>query len=229
MANQSFVQGPKMDWTEDPDLHRCFREWREETELLVDTALLHIKDKTIKMKFVILWAGKEARTYLNTLSEEKKDSLQTLLNTLEEWMRPKADEIAAYTQLRALNQGNKTLSTYIQDVRRLVDLCNLDCNADKDKLIRNSVIAGINSTKAYQQCISKGSSLSLEDCIKICQIEDATHRQVQTLHPESSSDCSDSTPVHKILNQHQHQPQHYRGRSSSSPHRGGRPYQSNWP
>ena len=194
MASQNFVQGPKMDWTEDPDLHRHFREWREETELLVDTALAHIKDKSTKLKFVTLWAGKEARTYLNTLSEEKKDSLQTMLNTLEEWMRPKADEIAAYTQLRALNQGNKTLSMYIQEVRRLVDLCNLDCNADKEKLIRNSIIAGVNSTKAYQQCILKGSSLSLEDCIKICQIEDATHRQVQTLCPESSSDCSDSTP-----------------------------------
>ena len=207
MANQSFIQGPKMDWTEDPDLHRCFREWREETELLVDTALSHIKDKTIKLKFVTLWAGKEARTYLSTLKEEKKDSLQTLLNTLEEGMRPKADVIAACTQLRALNQGNKTLSMYIQEIRRLVDLCNLNWNADKEKLIRNSIVAGINSTKAYQQCISKGSSLSLEDCIKICQIEDAMHRQLQTLCPESSSDCSDRTPVHKILNQHK--PQHY--------------------
>ena len=124
MASQTFVQGPKMDWTEDQDLRRCFRKWREETKLLVDTALAHIKDKSTKLKFVTLWAGKEARTYLNTLSEEKKDSLQTLLNTLEEWTRPKADEIAAYTQLRALNKGNKTLSMYIQEVRRLVDLCN---------------------------------------------------------------------------------------------------------
>ena len=153
----------------------------EETELLVNTALAYIKDKTTKLKFVTLWAGKEARTYLTTLPEEKKDSLQTLLNTLEELTRPKADEIAAYTQLRALNQGNKTLSTYIQEVRRLTDLCNLDCTADKDKLIRNSIIAGINSTKAYQQCISKGSSLRLDDCIKICHIEDATWRQVQAL------------------------------------------------
>ena len=140
-------------------------------------------------------------------------------------MRPKADKIAAYTQLRALNQGNKILSMYIQEVRRLVDVCNLDCNADKEKLIRNSIIVGINSTKAYQQCISKGSSLSLQDFIKIYQIEDATHRQVQTLCPESSSDCSDSTPVHNILNQHQ--PQHYQGRTGyrgrGSPHRGGRP------
>ena len=142
--------------------------------------------------------------YLSTVSDDKKDSLQTLLNTLEDWTRPKADEIAAYTQLRALNQGNKTLSTYIQEVRRLVDLCNLDCSADKDKLIRNSLIAGINSTKAYQQCILKGSSLSLDDCIKICQMEDATCRQVQALCPESS-DCSNSTQIHKISNQPQYQ------------------------
>ena len=64
-----------MDWTEDPDLHRCFREWREETELLVNTALPHIKDKTIKLKFITLWAGKEARTYLkHTLRGEKGQS-----------------------------------------------------------------------------------------------------------------------------------------------------------
>ena len=33
----------------------------------------------------------------------------------------------AFTHLRALNQGNKTLSTYIQEVRRMVDLCNFAC------------------------------------------------------------------------------------------------------
>ena len=181
MASQNFIQGPKMDWTEDPELHKHFREWRKETELLVDTALAHIKERKTKMKFMTLWAGKEARTFLATVHEDKKDNLQDLLDALEDWTRPKADETAVYTQLRALSQGNKTLSMYIQEVRRLVDLYNLDCSADKDKLIRNSIITGVNSTKAYQQCISKGSNLSLDDCIKICQMEDATHRQVQVL------------------------------------------------
>ena len=46
-----------------------------------------------------LWTGKEARTYLTTIPDDKKDSLQALLNTLEDWTRPKVDEIAAYTQL----------------------------------------------------------------------------------------------------------------------------------
>ena len=188
MANHSaqHILGPKMDWTEDAGLHQHFKEWREEVELLLDTALAHIRSQETKLKYVSLWAGKEARAYLNTAPEDSKDNLRDMLDTLEEWTKPKSDEIAAFTHLRALNQGNKTLSTYIQEVRRIVDLCNFLCVGDcKDRLIRNSIIAGLSSTKAYQQCIAKGPNLSLSECIKIYQMEDATQRQVQALHAQS--------------------------------------------
>ena len=177
-----YVQGPKMDWTEDAGLHQQFKDWREEIELLLDTVLSHIRNADTKMKFVSLWAGKEARTYLNTVEEDHKDSLRAVMDTLEDWTRPKSDEITAFTHLRTLNQGNETLSKYIQEVRRVVDLCNFVCVGDcKDRLIRNSIMAGLSSTKAYQQCISKGSSLTLNECIKICQTEGATRMQVQVL------------------------------------------------
>ena len=172
MANQNmqYVQGPKMDWTEDAGLHQQFKDWREEVELLLDTVLSHIRSADTKMKFVSFWTGKEARTYLSTVEEDHKDSLRAVMDTLEDWTIPKSDEIAAFTHLRTLNQGNKTLSAYIQEVRRVVDLCNFACVGDcKDRLIRNSILAGLSSTKAYQQCISKGSNLTLNECIKICQ------------------------------------------------------------
>ena len=141
---------------------------------------------------------KGSQDILEHAGARQSDSLKTILDSLEEWTRPKSDEIAAFTHLRALNQGNKTLSSYIQEVRRMVDLCNFSCVGDcKDRLIRNSIVAGLSSTKAYQQCISKGSNLTLNECIRICQTEDATHRQVQALRPEST-DCSDSTPLHHI-------------------------------
>ena len=70
------------------------------------------------------------------------------------------------------------------------------------------------STKAYKQCISKGSSLTLKECIKICQTEDATCRQVQALCPEST-DCTDSTSIHKIAQSPQQQGRHnFRGRGA---------------
>ena len=92
-----------------------------------------------------------------------------MLHTLEDWIKPKADEIATFTQLRALNQGNKTLSIYIQDVRRLVDLCNLDCNDEKDKLIRNSIIQYFHwpnpgSQSAYRMTGSSSSKTNAYVC-----------------------------------------------------------------
>ena len=209
-----------MDWTEDADLHKQFKDWREEAELLLNTVLSHIRNQETKLKFVSLLAWKEARTYLNMVDQDKKDSLKTMLDTLKDWTRPKSDEVAAFTQLRTLNQGNKTLSTYIQEVRKVVNLCNFNCVGDcKDRLIRNSIVVGLNSTRAYQQCISKGSSLTLNECIKIWQIEDATCRQVQVLCPEST-DCADSTSILKIVQYPQQQGKHnFRGRGAL---RGGR-------
>ena len=68
MANQNTqcVQGPKMDWTEDVDLHQWFKHCREGTELLLDMVLSHIRNQETKLKYVSLWAKKEARTYLST-------------------------------------------------------------------------------------------------------------------------------------------------------------------
>ena len=221
MANQNmqYVQGPKMDWTKDAGLHQQFKDWREEVELLMVTVLSHIRNANTKMKFVTLWAGKEARTYLSTLEEDHRDSLRAILDSLEDWTKPKSDEIAAFTHLRTLNQGNKMLSSYIQEVRRIVDLCKFACVGDcKDRLIRNSIMAGLSSTKAYQQCISKGSSLSLNESIRICQTEDATCRQVQALWPESK-DCTDSTPIHQITQVPQvHHRTSFMGRGATGAH-----------
>ena len=194
-----------MDWTEDAGLHKRYTDWREEVQLILETVLSNIKDTKTKVKCVTLWTGKEVCSYLNTVEEYQKNSLDTLFETLHDWTKPKANEIVTYTQLQQLNQGKKTVSELIQEVRRQVELYNLTCNRDKEQLIRNSIVAGITSMKAYQQCISKGSSLTLSECIKICQMEDATHRQVQTLRPEIKSEPElqdDPTPVHKVNNFH---------------------------
>ena len=98
-----------MDWTA---LH--FKDWREEAKLLLDIVLSNMRNQETKLKFVSLLAGKEARTHINTVDQDKKDSVKTMLDTLKDWTRPKSDEVAALTQLRTLNQVNNTLSTYIQ-------------------------------------------------------------------------------------------------------------------
>ena len=80
-----------MDWTKDADLHKWFKDWREEAELLLNTVLSHIRNQETKLKFVSLWAGKEARAYLSTVDQDKNDSLRTILDTLEDCTRSKSD------------------------------------------------------------------------------------------------------------------------------------------
>ena len=68
-----------MDWTEDGGLHQRFNDWRKEVKLLMDMVLSHIRNADKKMKFVTLWAGKEARTYLSTLEEDHRDSSKSYI------------------------------------------------------------------------------------------------------------------------------------------------------
>ena len=83
-----YVQGPKMDWTEDAGLHQRFKDWMEEVELLMDTVLSHIRSADTKMKFVTLWAGKEARTYLSTLEEDHQNSEKTAVKHIDSKEQP---------------------------------------------------------------------------------------------------------------------------------------------
>ena len=48
-----------MDWTEDVELHKWFKDWREEVELNLETILANIKEKITRAKFVALWGGRE--------------------------------------------------------------------------------------------------------------------------------------------------------------------------
>ena len=98
--------------------------------------------------------------------------------------RPKSNEIAAFTKLGSLKQGDMPLSKFIWEARRLAELCNYP--NDKYRLIRDMVVSGIRSLRAYQKCLDT-KDLSLQDCITICQAEDAISRQVQDCRPESIS------------------------------------------
>ena len=123
---------------------------------------------------MLRWAGKPARDYLKNLSESEFKyegaSAEAILQALEEKTKPKSNEIAAFTKLCSLKQGDMLLSEFIHEAKRLAELCNYPNN--QDRLIRDMIVSRIHSIRAYQKCInSKG--LSLQDCINICQAEDA--------------------------------------------------------
>ena len=104
--------------------------------------------KTLK-DYMLRWAGKPARDYLKSLPESEfkyeGSSAEAILQALEEKTKPKSNEIAAFTKLCSLKQGDMPLSEFIHEARRLAEICNYP--KDQDRLIRDTIVSGIQSLR----------------------------------------------------------------------------------
>ena len=184
MANCNPVV-PVLDWTEYAELHRRYVDWKEEVELDLGSSLSN-GSNSVKSKYVFRWAGKPARDYLKSLpeSEFKYEGAHAdaILAAPKKKTKPKSNEIAAFTKFHSLKQRDMPLLELIREARRLAELCNYP--NDQDRLIRGMIVSGIHSLIAYQKCIDT-KDLSLQDCINICQAEDAIRMQMQECRPES--------------------------------------------
>ena len=190
---------PVMDWTEDAELHKRYVKWRKEVELELGSSLSG-KSNTVKSNYMLRWAGKPVRDYFKSLPESEfryeRASAEATLQALEEKTKCKSNEIAAFTKPHSLKQGDMPLSEFIHEARRLAELCNYPNN--QDRLIRDTIVAGIQSLRAYQKCIDS-KDLSLQDYINICQAEDAIRMQVLECRPESVKmiqSAQTAVPVH---------------------------------
>ena len=68
-------------------------------------------------------------------------------------------------------------------------------------------VLGVCSQRAYQMCIN-AKDLSLQNCINICQAEDAIRMQTQECRPESVNSiqiAQTMTPVQRLQNSSRHQ------------------------
>ena len=169
---------------------------------------------------MLRWAGKPARDYLKSLpdSEFKCEgvSAEAILEALEEKTKPKSNKIAAFTKLCSLKQGDMPLSEFIQEARRPAELCNYP--NDQDRLIRDTIVSGIHSLRAYQKCINT-KDLSLQDCINICQAEDAIRMQVLECRPEFVNliqSAQTAVPVHKLQHSSKQSPNINRHRNKTT-------------
>ena len=140
MANCNPVE-PVMDWTEDAELHKRYIEWKEEVELELGSSLSY-RSNSVKSNYVFRWACKPARDYLKSLPESEfkyeGTSAEAILTALEEKTKTKPNEIAAFTKLHSLKQGDMPLSEFIREARRLAELCNYP--NDQDRLIRDTIV-----------------------------------------------------------------------------------------
>ena len=97
--------------------------------------------------------------------------------------------------MKRLEQGDKSLPEFITKTTLLVDSCANPSQA-RDRILRDAIVLGIKSEKAYYKCVEKGSDLTLEEALEIVQSEDSTQCQVEASRQQTQ--IRTETDVHKF-------------------------------
>ena len=197
MAEFNHLQGPQADFSQGPDLYQRCLDWREECELLLNGPLAG-KSAAVKSNYVMIWAGKTGRTHIKSLNltEEQRASPATLLQKLEDWTKPRSNELAAAARFRELQQGNLSLAEYIDKATIMCDQCGYPEEA-RDRLLRDAIVIGLRSREAYYKCIERGTDLTLAQAQQIAESAEATENQVGYMRPEFRT-TTEREAVHKI-------------------------------
>ena len=88
-----------------------------------------------------------------------------------------------------------SLPEFITKATLLVDSCAYPSQA-RDRILRDAIVIGIKSEKAYYKCVEKGSNLTLEEALEIVQSEDSTQCQVELCRQQTQ--IRTETDVHKF-------------------------------
>ena len=147
--------------------------------------------------YLRLWAGSIGRKHINILkpSDANLKKPSYLFDRIEEYCKPKSNTLLAATELKRLEQGDMSLSEFITKTTLLVDSCAYPSQAG-DRILRDAIVLGIKSEKAYYKCVEKDSDLTLEEALEIVQSEDSTQNQVEASRQQTQ--IRTETDVHKF-------------------------------
>ena len=152
--------GPKMDWTQDSGLYSRFLDWKEESNLILEGPLKK-KSAEEKANYLRPWAGSIGRKHINSLKPSRTNLKRPSypFNRIEEYCKPKSNTLLAATELKRLEQGDMSLSEFITKTTLLVDSCAFPSQA-RNRILKDAIVLGIKSEKAYYKCVEKGSDLT---------------------------------------------------------------------
>ena len=205
MAMSLLDSGPKLDWTRDNQIFLRYKQWKAKVELIFRSALSQAtpEEKTSYLKYWMgdpglplreKWETTGKLDYSNPNTTPTKEGgrsrplssgfkLETYWKLLEEEFKPKGNKLLSIIELWTQSrQGPKTLNEWLTYIHNLAEACNYGDSTDR--IIRDVLIIGCESSIAKDKIIRKGETITLNEVIEILQIEASTNstlRQFQEI------------------------------------------------
>ena len=205
MAMTLLHSGPKLDWTRDNQIFLRYKKWKARIELIFRSALSQAtpEERTSYLKYwmgdqglplIEKWETTGKLDYSNANTSPAKEGgrsrplssgfkLETYWKLLEEEFKPKGNKLLSIIELWTQSkQGPKTLNEWLTYIHNLVEAC--DYGDSTDRIIRDVLIIGCESSNAKDKIIRRGETITLNEVIEILQTEASTNstlRQFQEI------------------------------------------------
>ena len=144
MADKYVV--PSMDWSSPGDMHKRFKLFKQKCMLIFDGPFEDV-DEAKKVRHLLLWIGDKDLEIYNTATfstEADKLKIIPVLNVLENYTKPKSNQILSRYQLRCLKQGDTTIEEFVTKAHLLIDDGGYDQQIKMDTL-RDTLVFGVTS------------------------------------------------------------------------------------
>lgn len=180
---------PAFDW-EKPTQHG-WKKFESHARLMFDGPLSG-KSAKIKCSYLLLWLGDKGREIFSTweLDNDDVNDIDVYFERFKDYITPEVNTVFARYQFFDRNQlSSEKTSDYITALKLLAQHCDYEAFSCpsypernlKEEMIRDKIIAGIQSKEVKRKLLQKGGYLKLKEAIKIIHSHEAAQAQLERM------------------------------------------------
>ena len=175
-----------MDW-ESKDLPNAFKSFKSHAEFMFGGPL-QMNTEEVKCNYLMIWAGEKGRQIFSTwnLQDDDKKMLESYYTGFKSYSKPRSNQIYARYKLWCREQeDSEKFEHFVTSLKLLLNDCGYDA-AIHDKMIRDSIVFGVKSSKIREKLINEGSDLTLQKCLDIARTYELSQEQLEVIDNQAS-------------------------------------------
>ena len=169
---------PTIDWKA-KNLTEEWRRFQQHSELMFSGPLKKLT-KEERAAYVLIWVGNEGRDIFNSWNTpEQGQDYELLFAQFRKHTEPQTNALfSRYVFQTRRQKEDEPFVSFATELRVLVK----DCNYDKpEDMVRDRIVAGINSDEVRRQLLTEGDKLTMIQAIQIATAHETTQAQLKSM------------------------------------------------
>lgn len=167
--------------------------WKQKFEIYMIATEKSKCSEQVKIATLLACIGDEGIHLYNTLGDDKKSTLEKLLQEFDiHYVPKKVVAMETFTFNNMVQEEGKNIDQYLTDLRKQAQLCDFVCKNDAckraydERMIRDRMIIGL-SDKESQLRLLREKDLTVDKIVEYCKSIELSKQHLKVLNPEENT------------------------------------------